>query len=231
MKLTKDPKWLPWVTLALGCAAGALRFLMYRTAVDGKGLLVPWSPLELTLWAAALIVLVLVLVFTGKEPRLRRDEQLEAMGQLMAAVGIAITAAGGFRENAGVLDLSHMLLGLAAAVVLCFGAILRWQSKPEPMVCGVLGCVFFALHLVNRYRSWSAHPQVQDYFFPLFGAICSMFFCYLRCEAGKLKLRRVVGLLGCFCCAAAIGKTQDPALYLGCALWLVTNLHAPGEQA
>ena len=51
MKLTKDPKWLPWSVLALGCVGGALRFLLYRVAVDEKGLLIPMHPVELILWA------------------------------------------------------------------------------------------------------------------------------------------------------------------------------------
>lgn len=229
MKIQKNPKWLPWVVLGLGCAAGALRFLLYRTGVDEKGLLISHNPLEYVLWGLTAVTLVLALVFTGKEPRWARDEQLEALGQFMAAVGIAITAAGGFRAGAGVLDLVHMVLGLTATVALLFGAILRWQSKPEHIFCAAVSCLFFALHLVCRYRGWSAHPQVQDYFFPLMGAICAMFFSYLRCESGKLKLRRVIGLAGAFCCISAICKTMDPALYLGAGLWMVTNLHAPGE--
>lgn len=229
MKLKKDPQWLPWVVLGLGCVAGALRFLLYRTGVDEKGLLVSWHPLALSLWALALIVPVLALIFTGKEPKRTRDEQLEALGQIMAAVGIAISAAGAFSSRGGVLDMVHMAMGLAAAVTLSYGAILRWQSKPEPIICAAVACVYFALHLVCRYQSWSAYPQVQDYFFPLMGAICAMLFSYLRCESGKLKLRRVAGLVGAFCCLSAICKTQDPALYLGAGLWMITNLHAPGE--
>lgn len=229
MKLTKDPKWLPWLTLGLGCVAGALRFLLYRNALDEKGLLQPWHPLELTLWVLALAVLVLALVFTSSQPKKRRDDQLEALGQIMAAVGIAITAAGGFRGGLGLLDIIHMILGLATAVALCFGAILRWQGKAEPILCAAVSCVFFALHLVCRYRGWSSHPQIQDYLFPLVGTIAAMVYCYLRCDAAKLKLRRVVSLVGCFCCLAAIAKTQDPALYVGSALWLITGLHAPGE--
>lgn len=230
MKLTKDPKWLPWAVLALGCAGGGLRFLLYRSGVDEKGLLVQWHPLELVLWGMTALTVVLALLLTSKEPKRHRDEQLEALGQVMAAVGIVISAAGGFRAGAGTLDLVHMALGLGAAVALCFGAILRWQGKPEPIFCAAACCVFFALHLVCRYRGWSSHPQVQDYFFPLAGAICAMVFSYLRCEAAKLKLRRVVGLVGAFCCLSAICKTLDPAMYLGCALWMVTNLHAPGEN-
>ena len=49
MKLTKDPKWLPWSVLGLSCAGGALRFLLYRTAVDEKGLLMTMHPLALIL--------------------------------------------------------------------------------------------------------------------------------------------------------------------------------------
>ena len=208
----------------------AARFLLYRVAVDDKGLLTPAHPVELLLWALAAATVVLALLFTGKDPKKRRDDQLEALGQVMAAVGIAISAAGGFKGGAGILDLVHMVFGLAAAVLLCFGAILRWQSKPEPIFCAGVACMFFALHLVCRYRGWSSQPQLQDYFFPLAGAITAMFFCYLRCDSAKWKLRRVVGLMGTFCCLAAICKTADPALHLGAGLWMITNLHAQGEN-
>ena len=229
MKLTKDPKWLPWSVLGLGCVGGALRFLLYRVAMDEKGLLMTFHPVELILWLLAVATVVLAILFTGKDPQKRRDDQLEALGQVMAAVGIAISAAGGFKTGAGVLELVHMIFGLAAAVLLCYGAILRWQSKAEPIFCAGVTCVFFALHLVCRYRGWSSQPQLQDYLFPLAGAILTMFFCYLRCDSAKWKLRRVVGLIGTFCCIVAICKTQDPALYLGAGLWLITNLHAQGE--
>lgn len=230
MKMKKDPRWLPWVVLALGCVGGALRFLLYRSGVDEKGLLVHLHPLELMLWGLALATVLMAVLFTSREPKIKRDEQLEALGQLMAAVGIVISAAGGLRPGASTLNLIHMVLGIGAAVALCYGAILRWQGKPEPIFCAAACCVFFALHLICRYQGWSSHPQVQDYFFPLMGAICAMIFSYLRCESRKMKLRRVVGLVGSFCCLAAICKTLDPAMHLGCAMWMITNLHAPGES-
>ena len=229
MKLTKDPKWLPWSVLGLGCVGGALRFLLYRVAMDEKGLLMTFHPVELILWVLAAAAVALAVLFTGNDPRKRRDDQLEALGQVMAAVGIAISAAGGFKAGAGILGLVHTVFGLAAAVLLCFGAILRWQSKPEPIFCAGVACIFFALHLVVRYRGWSAYPQIQDYLFPLAGALSAMFFSYLRCDSAKWKLRRMVGLVGTFCCLAAICRSLDPALYLGAGLWMVTNLHAQGE--
>ena len=150
---------------------------------------------------------------------------LERINQVLEALRGA-----GFRARRGfVSEKMPCLTDIAAAVSLLYGTILRWQSKPEPIFCAAVSCVFFALHLVCRYRSWSAHPQVQDYFFPLMGAVCAMVFSYLRCESGKMKLRRVIGLMGVFCCVSAICKTQDPALYLGGALWMAANLHAPGE--
>ena len=229
MKLTKDPKWLPWSVLGLSCAGGALRFLLYRTAVDEKGLLMTMHPLALILWVLAAAVVALAVLFTGNDPKKRRDDQLEALGQVMAAVGIAISAAGGFKAGAGILDLVHSAFGLAAAVLLCFGAILRWQSKPEPMFCAGVSCMFFAVHLVCRYRGWSMHPQIQDYLFPVASALAAMFFSYLRCDSAKWKLRRMVGLVGTFCCLTAICRSADPALYLGAGLWMITNLHAQGE--
>lgn len=229
MKLTKDPKWLPWSMLGLGCAGCALRFLLYRNAVDDKGLLVPMHPLALILWVLAAAAVALAVLFTGNDPKKRRDDQLEALGQVMAAVGIAISAAGGLKAGAGILDLVHSVFGLATAVLLCFGAILRWQSKPEPMFCAGVSCMFFAVHLVCRYRGWSMHPQIQDYLFPVAASLAAMFFGYLRCDGAKWKIRRMVGLVGTFFCLTAICRSLDPALYLGAGLWMITNLHAQGE--
>ena len=79
MKLTKDPKWLPWSVLALGCVGGALRFLVYRVAVDEKGLLIPMHPVELILWALTAASVCLAVLFTGSDPKKRRDDQLEAL--------------------------------------------------------------------------------------------------------------------------------------------------------
>ena len=229
MKLTKDPKWLPWSMLGLGCVGCALRFLLYRIAVDEKGLLVPMHPVELILWVLAAGAVALAVLFTGNDPRKRRDDQLEALGQVMVAVGIVISAAGGLKAGAGILDLLHAVMGLAAAVLLCFGAILRWQSKPEPIFCAGVACLFFAVHLISRYRGWSNFTQLQDYLFPVAGTMACMFFSYLRCDSAKWKVRRVVGIVGTFCCLTAIAKTVDPALYLCAGLWMITNLHAQGE--
>ena len=231
MKLTKDPKWLPWSVRGLGCVGCALRFLLYRIAVDEKGLLVPMHPVGLILWVLAAAAVALAVLFTGNGPKKRRDDQLEALGQVMAAVGIAISAAGGFKAGTGILELVHSAFGLAAAVLLCFGAILRWQSKPEPIFCAGVACVFFTVHLITRYRGWSMHPQFQNYAFPVAATITAMFFSYLRCDGAKWKLRRMVGLVGTFCCLTAICRSADPALYLGAGLWMITNLHAQGEAA
>lgn len=229
MKLQKNPRWLSPAFLVLGIAGLVLRLLLYRFATDDKGLLTPNHPLELTLWALTALGVVLAFLFAGKEAHPRRDEHLEALGEFMGAVGIAITVPSGLDRAVTVLDGIHLGLGLVAAVALCYSAVLRWQRKSAPILCCSAVCLFMALHLVCRYRVWSAQPQFQSFIFSLAGGLCAMFFAYLRICEGRFRLRRVTGLIGCLCCLTAMSHSSDPALCLGCGIWMITNLHAPGD--
>ena len=112
---------------------------------------------------------------------------------------------------------------------LAWGAAARLQSKKPHVLCYGAACLFFALNAVCRYRGWVSHPQFQDYLFPLLGALTMMVFAYLRCVPEKIRLRRLVGLIGGFLCLAALAKTDFLPMYFGCGLWMLTNADAPGE--
>ena len=92
-----------------------------------------------------------------------------------------------------------------------------------------LVCIFFAIHLVISYRGWSSNPQLMDYVFSLFASLGMMLFAfYHSClEAGmaKLRLLPLAGLLTAYCCLVALSGTNNFLLYLGGALWSLTNLY------
>lgn len=228
MKLRKYPAVFAGMMLVLGLAALALRLALYRTCVDEKGLLIPGTSLELMVWGVTGAACVLA-VCSGGVPRQRRLPRLEALGELLAAVGIVFAMPEGLRMAVTVLDKVRLGLSLAAAVGLAWGAAARLQSKKPHVLCYGSACLFFALNVVCRYRSWVSHPQFQDYLFPLLGALAMMVFAYLRCVPEKYRARRVMGLLGGFVCLAAMAKTDFLPMYFGCGLWMLTNADAPGE--
>ena len=227
MKLRKNPAFFAGVMLVLGLAALALRMALYRTCVDEKGLLIPGTSLELTVWAVTGAACIWA-ACSGGEPR-QRLLRLEALGELLAAVGIALALPEGLRLAVTMLDKVRLGLSLAAAVGLAWGAAARLQSKKPHVLCYGAACLFFALNAVCRYRGWVSHPQFQDYLFPLLGALTMMVFAYLRCVPEKIRLRRLVGLIGGFLCLAALAKTDFLPMYFGCGLWMLTNTDAPGE--
>lgn len=228
MKLQKNPAVLPGLMLLLGLGALGLRLALYRVGVDEKGLLTPGSPLEIGVWIATAAAIALA-VLSGGEPAEKRNTRLEALGELLAALGILLALPEGIRTLSNTLEALRLALAIVSCAGLGYGAFQRLRGRGPSVLCYGLPCLFFALHVVCSYRGWVSHPQLQDYLFPLLGAISMMAFAYLRCVPEKYRVRRTVGLFGGFACLAAVAKVGVFPMYLGCGLWLLTNANAPGE--
>lgn len=228
MKLQKNPVLLPGLMLILGLAALGLRTGLYRFAVDEKGLLVPGTLWEIALWVVTGAACALTAwVCVRHAPN--RDPLLEGLGELLAAVGILLCLPELYLTAASPLAWVSFALALAGGGGLAASAVARLRGKTPHVLGYAVACAFFVVNLVARYRVWVSHPQLQDYLFPLLGGIDMLVFCYLRCVPGRIRIRRVVGLTGGFCCLAAIANSGLTPLYLGCGLWLLTNFDAPGD--
>lgn len=222
-------KRLAPVVLAMSLLAFALRYGLYTFGLDEKGLLIAAHPMQLCLWALTAVAVALAVLLTEEEAAQNRDSRLEALGEFLAAVGIALALLTRIPGSATVLDGLLLALCVLAAAGLGYGLILRRMGRPMSILSCAAPCLFFAVYMVCNYRVWSARPQLQDWFFPAMGAMTAMIFAYLRCVPGRFRLRRITGLLGCFACFAALGSCADPTVYLGAGLWMITNLHAPGD--
>ena len=229
MKLRKNPAVLPCLALLLGLVALGLRLALYRLRVDERGLLTPGSALEIGVWVVTAAAAAVALT-AGKEPPERRNTRLEALGELLAAAGILLALPEGIRSLSNILEAIRLALAMIAWAALGFGAVRRLRHREESVLCNGLPCLFFALNAVCCYRGWVSHPQLQDYLFPLTGALSMMIFAYLRCVPEKYRIRRAVGLLGGFLCLAAAAKAGYWPMYLGCGLWMLCNADAPGES-
>lgn len=234
MKKHLKPNDLPLLTLGLGGLALALRGLLYLFGTDSKGLLTPWHPLEILLWlvtiAAMALIIALVLPLKGSN---RYADNWSAsvpgaVGSFLAAGGIALTVIPSLGDLSGILVLLWALLGILSVPALIFAGLARLQGKRPAFLFHTLVCLFFAIHMVNQYRHWSGHPQLQDYVFHLLACVVLMFAAYYRASFdvgfGRRRMQLTTSLIAVFLCCVCLSGGSDPLLYLTCGAWCVTNL-------
>ena len=216
----------------LGLAALVLRRMLYHSAVDARGLLLRHHPLEIVLWLVTLSAVVLVLLGLREVRNIRGYSRnypsagLSAAGSGIMALGLALTAVTG--RSAGTLSRLDFLMGLAAAGAMAAVTVCRIRrSKPYFLLHGVV-CLFFAFHLIGRYRAWCGDPQLQDYVYSLFACVALMLFSYHQAAfdggCGQRRHQLTTGLLAVFFCLTALSRTENPILYLSGAIWTLTNL-------
>ncbi len=226
-------KTLPLTVLLAGCVSGALRWLLYAITTDAKNLIPLGNPLEIILWIVTAAVAVMIpagILPLGKidsDTSLFRLDLTAAMGSLAASAGICLTVLT-TPTASGTLGLVWKILGIASMAALILASLCRARGKMPFFGLHILVCVFFAVHLVTSYRSWSSNPQLLDYVLSLFASLGMMLFAvYHSClEVGMAKRRvlPVVGLLSAYCCLVSLSGTDHFLMYLGGALWMLTNL-------
>lgn len=233
MKIIFKKYRLPILAAGLGAAALLLRTAMYLMAIDHKGLLIPGHPLGLLVWAVTAAAAVLT---AGAAFRLDGSDLYEhnfapsaaaAIGCFALAGGIAVcvlSGLGGFAK----LDQIRNLCGLLAIPALIRIGLNRWKGKESFFLLHGVVCLYLILYAVSHYQSWSSLPQLQDYFFAVIAScLLSLFGYYQTAFAvglGKRRMQLGTGLLGAFFCIASLAGGSDPLLYLGGAVWCLTNL-------
>lgn len=233
MKKYLDSKYLPVLIAICGGIGMVLRLQLYAAAVDEKGLLIPGHPLELLLAGLTAAVLVkIVLALWPLYGSVRYEDNFPASktaaaGAVAAAAGIVLTV---LLEEASYTRLGYAwkLAGLVCGPCLVLTAYCRLQGrKPHFLLHGGV-CVFFLLHMICNYQTWSVNPQLQDYLFPLFASVGMLMFSYYQTAfavgSGKRRKMLAVGLGGGYFALVALSGSEAPLLYGGCAAWALTNL-------
>ena len=234
MKTKQNLQYLAVLASGMGLAAMVLRRMLYHSAVDAAGLLVRRHPLEIVLWILTLTLVVLVLLGLRGTRNVRGYSRnypaprISAAGSGVMALGLALTAVTG--RASGTMGSLDFLLGLAAAAAMGAVTVCRVrQAKPYFLYHGLV-CLFFAFHLIGRYRAWCGDPQLQDYVFSLFACVALMLFCYHQAAldggCGQRRQQLTTGLLAVFFCLTALSRTENPILYFSGAIWTLTNLSA-----
>lgn len=228
-------KNLPYATLALSALSLLLRVLLYRTAVDERGLIVSGHPLEILLWLVTAGAAALAVATVWKLDGSNRygdnfsASTVSAVGTFVMAAGILLTIFGMGWGDTG-LEKIRSLLGFAAAASLVIVGLHRMQGKRPLFLLHMAVCVFFGVFMVSLYQSWRNDPQLQDYVFSLLGCLLLMLFAFYQTAfdvgSGKRRMQLGTGLLAVYCCVAALANTEHGLLYFTGAVWTFTNLCA-----
>ena len=230
MKNKRDHRLLPPAVAALGVIALVLRKWLYIVGPDGRHLLPVWHPLEIALWAVTGLTILLVMLSLRKVETLRGygrnypNPMVSALGTLVMTLGLGVTV-GLFWKTGAAVD---RILGLLSTVALGYLAICRIQRKQPNWMFHGLVCLFFAVHLVGRYQTWSGCPQMEDYVFTMLSCVAMMLFAYQQAAfdagCGNRRSQLRTGLLTGFFCLTALSHTEDFLLYASGAVWGFTGL-------
>jgi len=225
---------LPVMMLIWGIVALMLRKTLYATAIDIKGLLLRYQPLEIALTALTIGMLIRVVLAVRKQKGSGDYADYRfagipgAIGNLAAGAGILMTVQFAEPGMGNYLGIAWRFLSLAAPVCLLFAGIARLLGKRPFFLLHVVVCLFFVLHIVTRYQVWSGHPQMQDYLFSLLGAMALMFYGFytaaLEADCGNYRMMRGMGLAAIYLCMAELAQSECPWLYLGGICWVLTDL-------
>ena len=224
---------LPLVIAGCGVLGLIFRLLITVIGLDGKGLMYPWHFTWICVWlmtiAAACIVILNVLPIRG--PAAYRAAFPRSLSGAIGCALMALTAVGSlvthFRTEQ-INPLLHWLQGglflLAAAAFVLVGLCRLFGKKPT-FLFHVAICVYFALEMLNLYRTWSFDPQLHEYCFQLFAciALTGMAYQLAAFDMGRGSHRKLwaFGLTAVYlCCMSA----SDGVLFITAAIWAFTNL-------
>lgn len=205
-----------------------LRRILYRKAVDETGLLVSGTALEWEIYLLSILALGLFYAASRKQSESTQPDSVRVLRQLAGAAGLGWTALMYPGEMPGLVGNLWRILGIVSAVCLIWAAFCTFRKKTPPFLAQLAPCLFWMIHLVDNYRSWSGAPQLQSYLFALLATMSMTLFTYYSAaeavEMGKPRRKKFFALAaGYFCIAAALpGKGQ--LMYLLSALWAVTSL-------
>ena len=227
----KQRNCLPLFAFLLGLCCACLRWALYRGALDDAGLLKTGTPLEWGVYALSAGSLLFFAAAAKKPGMYARRPGITTLGRLAGAVGIGWTAVGYPPEMAGVLGIAWKLSGMLAAACLLWTAFCGWQRRSPHFLTQLAPCLFWLVHMLDRYRGWSGEPQLQNYLFDLLGAMAITLYAYhtaaFSVDLGKPRAREFTALAAGFLCTAAAlpGPSKTAPLYLLCALWALTGLY------
>ena len=232
----KQEKTLYPAALGLGLILMCLRGLLYRWYVDGTGLLEPGTALEWGVYLLTAAALGIFALAARKQVQTVCVPKIAALGQIVGALGLGITAGCFTGELGGALGMLWRVLGIAAAACLVWAAVCTMKGRNAGFFPQLVPCLFWVVHLLDNYRGWSGHPQLQSYVFPLLASMAVTLLSYYTAaqtvSLGKPRMKKFCALAGgCLCLTAVLpGSAKTQILYFTTGLWALSCLYAPDNS-
>ena len=224
---------MPILTALCGAVGAGLQVWLLGT-VDEKGLLAGGHIGQILLWilsigvTAGLLFLTRPLVHGPKYSFNFPPSFIGGIGAMVAAAGVAFTAATMLLSKGDMLTTLTALAGFAGTICLVLSGTGRWKGMRMNVIVHSVVCVFFLLLLICQYRMWSSEPELQRYVFQLIATVLLMIGVYQRaCFDGAMGSRKSYAffrLTGAYFCFLAIPGSDLWLLYLTALVWSLTDL-------
>ncbi len=229
-----------YLALILGAAAITLRLIMLLGGTDERDL----YPANHPAWIALCLLAVAATVFfflvsrhTEAKRSYRQNFPASLPGALGCLAGGAAIAATGLTELTDTLGLVLGITSVLGGGALIYGGWLRLKGRKTPFFVHMLPCLYFALRIFSMGRILGAEPEISRYLFRFLAALATLMAAYqlwgFDVGLGHRNKSLFWSLTATVLSMAAIPGSPDKLLYLGTALWLITNLCslAPARRA
>lgn len=234
MNIPIKSQHLKYGVFGAGLLSALLRFFLYTTGTDGKGLLVRghWAAVALWVLTAAVLAVLLLRCRTITGPQLYKHSfptsTSGGIGCLLGAAGFALNFLAHWPQSFALSELLVPAVNLLSAVSLLWVGICRLYRLKPLFLFHAMVCVGFALQMVGQYRDWSADPQIHNYLFYMSAHVGLMLTAYhfaaFDADMGAHRTLWFLGLFSAYLCLVCLYGTEE-SLFMGlCALWVLTNL-------
>ena len=198
MKFPLKPRHLPWFTPIAGAVGLGLGIWLHIGGFDQKNLLVTTHPANISLAVLFLLVLAALFICTRK---LNGSAPYNALfpASLFAMAGNWVASAGILATDiyelltfpADTIAIVTCVVGFLSAGSFVFLGIARKQGKHPHPVFHICITVYFMLHLIAQYRTWSAETQFMLYAPSLLASVSLMLsaYFYATLDAGQANWR------------------------------------------
>lgn len=232
MKFSTFYKLVP--AIMLGLVVQVLRAQIYTYGMDEQGLLTLGDSNTLMLLGASVVAVIYAVYTAWPEKGTKTFEDnftkglLPAVGCWILAVTVLIWGIRSGEDGVAAVAALHLVLALASAVGLAYMGYCRMKGQKPFFAAGGVVTVYFAIHAVLRYQSWSSNPQMLDYIFALLGCVCMMLYAYqltaFSVDMGSRRVQIALALAGISFCMASVPQGEYVPMYLAGAVWMATNL-------
>ena len=189
MKKYLRPQLLPPLTAILGILLLLCRTWLQLGGIDEKGLYISGHTADtISFLLLGIGILGIWLCVRGVSdfaaPKKRFPPSLTgAIGCIAGGVSIVLTGILEKPQQTDIVWLLSLVTGCIACVCLLVIGYGRLKGRKPHYLLHCAVTVYFVVHLVSKYRSWSSEPQLQVFFFPLLAGVFLTLAAYQQVRA------------------------------------------------